>query len=76
MFIICASLCTQTLLGFHSRSTLTESHMDLTLHIADMPKSHLRVALQAMCGALQQVTPAAFNEGAPPGAMKNRRSSA
>ena len=50
--------------------------MDLTLHFADMPESHLCVALPVMCGALQQASPAAFNDGAPPGALKNRRSSA
>lgn len=66
--------------GAHSRSTHTESNMDLTLPFADLPSHRLCAAAQVLCGATVDAMAiasfAAFNDGAPPGALKNRRSSA
>ncbi len=66
--------------------------MNLTLLLADLPSHRLCAAAQAMCGAavnamvsamvsaivraMAIASQAAFNHGAPPGALKNRRSSA
>ncbi len=64
----------------HSRSTHTESTMNLTLPFADLPSHRLCAAAQVMCGATVDAMAitsfAAFTDGAPPGALKNRRSSA
>ena len=54
--------------------------MDLTLPFADLPSRRLPAAAQVLCGAtvnaMATFIQAAFNDGAPPGALKNRRSSA
>ena len=50
--------------------------MNLILPFVDMPRCHLCVAAQAMFSAVGKNGLAAFTDGAPPGALKNRRSSA
>ena len=58
--------------------------MNLTLPFADLPSCRLQAAAQVMCGTKVNAmgigigigSLAAFKDGAPPGALKNRRSSA